>query len=65
MLLDSGDPRIWRLAIDNEKTVNEKEIKILNMIKRVVFRVINFDFNQILSSQNYLSGIVDPFYQFL
>ena len=34
MLLDSGDPRIWRLAIDNEKTVNEKEIKILDMIKK-------------------------------
>ena len=35
-LLDSGDPRIWRLAIDNEKTVNEKESEILNLIKKSV-----------------------------
>ena len=32
-LLESGDPRIWRLSIEVEKTDNEKEKNILLMIK--------------------------------
>ena len=32
-LLVSGDPRIWRLSIDVEKTDNEKEINIISLIK--------------------------------
>ena len=34
LLLDSGDPRIWKLAIDKEITENEKELKIINLIKK-------------------------------
>ena len=33
-ILDSGDPRIWRLAIDNEISNDEKERYLLNMIKK-------------------------------
>jgi succinate dehydrogenase flavin-adding protein (antitoxin of CptAB toxin-antitoxin module) len=33
-LLDSGDPRIWRLSIDIEKTNSEKEKLIIQMIKK-------------------------------
>ena len=33
-LLDSGDPRIWRLSIDIEKTNSEKEKLIVQMIKK-------------------------------
>jgi len=33
-ILDSGDPRIWRLAIDNEISNDEKELYLLNMIKK-------------------------------
>ena len=29
-LLDSGDPRIWRLSIDVEKTSSDKENYIIN-----------------------------------
>jgi succinate dehydrogenase flavin-adding protein (antitoxin of CptAB toxin-antitoxin module) len=32
-LLVSGDPRIWRLSIDVEKTDNEKEKNIILLIK--------------------------------
>ena len=32
-LLDSGDPRIWRLSIDMEQTNSEKENIIINLIK--------------------------------
>ena len=32
-LLLSGDPRIWRLSIDVEKTDNEKEKNIILLIK--------------------------------
>jgi antitoxin CptB len=32
-LLVSGDPRIWRLSIDVEKTDNEKEKYIISLIK--------------------------------
>jgi antitoxin CptB len=32
-LLVSGDPRIWRLSIDVEKTDNEKEKNIISLIK--------------------------------
>ena len=32
-LLLSGDPRIWRLSIDVEKTDNEKEKNIISLIK--------------------------------
>ncbi len=32
-LLDSGDPRIWRLSIDMEQTNSEKENSIINLIK--------------------------------
>ena len=33
-ILESGDPRIWRLATNKEITENDKEIKILNLIKK-------------------------------
>ena len=33
-LLDSGDPRIWRLSIDIETTNSEKENLIIQMIKK-------------------------------
>ena len=33
-LLDSGDPRIWRLSIDIETTNSEKEKLIIKMIKK-------------------------------
>ena len=33
-LLDSGDPRIWRLSIDIETTKSEKEEFIIKMIKK-------------------------------
>ena len=33
-LLDSGDPRIWRLSIDIEATNSEKEKLIIQMIKK-------------------------------
>ena len=33
-LLDSGDPRIWRLSIDIEATNSEKEKLIVQMIKK-------------------------------
>jgi antitoxin CptB len=33
-LLDSGDPRIWRLSIDIEKTNSKKEKLIIKMIKK-------------------------------
>ena len=33
-LLDSGDPRIWRLSIDIETTNSEKEKFIVQMIKK-------------------------------
>ena len=32
-LLMSGDPRIWRLSIDVEKTDNEKEKNIISLIQ--------------------------------
>lgn len=32
-LLLSGDPRIWRLSIDVEKTDNEKEKNIISLIQ--------------------------------
>jgi len=32
-LLDSGDPRIWRLSIDVEKTSSDKENYIINLIR--------------------------------
>ena len=32
-LLNSGDPRIWRLSIDVEKTKSDKEEFIINLIK--------------------------------
>ena len=32
-LLDSGDPRIWRLSIDVEKTSSDKENHIINLIR--------------------------------
>ena len=32
-LLDSGDPRIWRLSIDIEQTSSEKENTIISLIK--------------------------------
>ena len=34
-LLDSGDPRIWRLSIDVEKTSSDKENYIINLIREV------------------------------
>ena len=33
-LLDSGDPRIWRLSIDIESSNSEKEKLIVQMIKK-------------------------------
>ena len=33
-LLESGDPRIWRLSIDIETTNSEKEKLIVQMIKK-------------------------------
>ena len=33
-LLDSGDPRIWRLSIDFEPTKSEQEKFIIKMIKK-------------------------------
>ena len=33
-LLDSGDPRIWRLSINIETTVSEQEKFIIKMIKK-------------------------------
>ena len=33
-LIDSGDPRIWRLSIDIETTKSEKEEFIIKMIKK-------------------------------
>ena len=33
-LLDSGDPRIWRLSIDIETTNSDKEKLIIKMIKK-------------------------------
>ena len=33
-LLDTGDPRIWRLSIDIETTNSEKEKLIVQMIKK-------------------------------
>ena len=32
-LLQSGDPRIWRLSIDVEKSKSDKEDYIINLIK--------------------------------
>ena len=32
-LLDSGDPRIWRLSIDIEKSESSKENFLINLIK--------------------------------
>ena len=32
-LLESGDPRIWRLSIDVEKTNSDKENYIVNLIR--------------------------------
>ena len=32
-LLDSGDPRIWRLSIDIEKSKSSKENFLINLIK--------------------------------
>ncbi len=32
-LLESGDPRIWRLAVDQELPFNEKEKFLINLIK--------------------------------
>ena len=32
-LLQSGDPRIWRLSIDVERTKSDKEEFIINLIK--------------------------------
>lgn len=32
-LLQSGDPRIWRLSIDVEKTKSDKEEYIINLIR--------------------------------
>ena len=32
-LLESGDPRIWRLSIDVEKTSSDKENYIINLIR--------------------------------
>ncbi len=32
-LLQSGDPRIWRLSINVEKTKSDKEEYIINLIK--------------------------------
>ena len=32
-LLESGDPRIWRLSIDIEKTSSDKENYIINLIR--------------------------------
>ena len=32
-LLESGDPRIWRLSIDVEKTNSDKENYIINLIR--------------------------------
>ena len=34
-LLDSGDPRIWRLSIDIEQTNSEKENTIISLIKEI------------------------------
>ena len=33
-LLDSGDPRIWRLAIANEVSEDKKELMLLELIKK-------------------------------
>ena len=33
-LLDSGDPRIWRLSIDMEQSNSEKENVIISLIKQ-------------------------------
>ncbi len=32
-LLQSGDPRIWRLSIDIEQTESEKERTLINLIR--------------------------------
>jgi antitoxin CptB len=32
-LLQSGDPRIWRLSIDVEQTESEKERTLINLIR--------------------------------
>ena len=32
-LLESGDPRIWRLAVDHELPFNKKEEFLINLIK--------------------------------
>ena len=32
-LLETGDPRIWRLSIDVEKTNSDKENYIINLIR--------------------------------
>ncbi len=32
-LLQSGDPRIWRLSIDVEQTESEKERNLINLIR--------------------------------
>ena len=32
-LLESGDPRIWRLAVDQELPFNKKEEFLINLIK--------------------------------
>ena len=34
IILQSGDPRIWRLAIDKEISNDQKELYLLNMIKK-------------------------------
>ena len=34
LILDSGDTRIWKLAINMEISENEKELIILNLIKK-------------------------------
>ena len=33
-ILQSGDPRIWKLAIDKEISNDQKELYLLNMIKK-------------------------------
>ena len=32
-LLESGDPRIWKLAVDQEVTLDKKEEFLINLIK--------------------------------
>ena len=35
-LLTTGDPRIWKLSVNLEYTYNEKEKKLINIIKKFV-----------------------------